>query len=280
MSSASREESTESDLDPPAAAAPNHEGSPPMVGDLDSFPSHASLARSLIDKGGHGTLSTLMPEMHPYGSLVAFAADHGGAPYLLASDLAEHSRNAGRDPRAGLFIATAETPDGTDRLAQPRVTLLGDLVAWEPPREEREAYLDRHPQARRYADFPDFRWWRLEVRRLRYIGGFGVMSWVDADSYAAAEADPVVGHADGILSHMNEDHAEACLMYARDLAGASEATAATAVGVDRYGFTLWAETPAGPQVARVAFERRLDHVSDVRTAAVDLVRRARETASD
>jgi hypothetical protein len=258
---------------------PNHQGAPPVVGDLASFPSHAALARSLTDAGGHGTLSTLTPDGHPYGSLVAFVAADDGTPYLLASELAEHSRNAHREARAGLFVAAADVPDDADRLARPRVTLLGGLAPFDASPDDRDRYLERHPQAQRYVDFPDFSWWRLHVARVRYVGGFGVMSWVDGHAFRAATADPVVNHADGILAHMNDDHADACLLYARHLAGAGDATAATAVGVDRHGFTLWAETPAGPQVARVAFGEPVDSARAVRAAAVDLVSRARQRAA-
>lgn len=256
----------------------NHEGGPPIVGDVDSFPSHASLARSLTENGGYGTLSTLTGKGYPYGSLAAFATDRG-APYLLVSDLAEHTINAKRDPRAGFFVTDDDSGAGDDLLARPRVTLLGRLVPLDPSPDLRDAYLDRHPYAKRYVDFPDFGWWRLDVEQIRYVGGFGVMSWVDADAHSRAEADPVVGHADGILAHMNEDHADACLSYARHLAGVENATSATAVGVDRYGFTLWADTAEGPQVARVAFGDPVDSSGEVRAAAVALVARVRQLGS-
>ena len=38
-------------------------------------------------------------------------------------------------------------------------------------------YRDRHPDAF-YAAFADFRLYRLDVASVRYVGGFGRMSWV------------------------------------------------------------------------------------------------------
>ena len=37
----------------------------------------------------------------------------------------------------------------------------------------------------------NFAFFRLEPTSMRYVGGFGRMSWVTADAYAAAEPDPL-----------------------------------------------------------------------------------------
>lgn len=42
---------------------------PPLAGDLDSFPSHGELARTLVSAGGVAALSTLAQSGHPYASL-------------------------------------------------------------------------------------------------------------------------------------------------------------------------------------------------------------------
>ena len=52
----------------------------------------------------------------------------------------------------------------------------------------RKTFLDRHPEASTYAGFADFGFFRLEPTHVRYVGGFGRMSWVDAKSYADAWA--------------------------------------------------------------------------------------------
>jgi len=65
------------------------------------------LARS-VDRAA---LATTLADGRPYASLVLLAWDFDGAPLLLLSDLAEHSRNLARDPRQALLI------DGTGGLA-------------------------------------------------------------------------------------------------------------------------------------------------------------------
>ena len=64
------------------------------------------------------------------------------------------------------------------------------------------------------------------------------MSWVDAAGYAAAEPDPLVDAAAGIIEHMNADHAEAQVLYCRHFAGLPDTTSASMSAVDRYGFDM------------------------------------------
>jgi hypothetical protein len=142
----------------------------------------------------------------------------------------------------------------------------------------REAFLEQQPSASYYVDFDDFAFYRLEPVALRYVGGFGRMSWVVADDYRAAEADPLAPGAAGILKHMNDDHADAVLAYAKGLAGIADATSATLTAVDRYGFELAAVTPKGPRATRLAFDEPVVTSDGVRAAMVSLVKRARSAS--
>ena len=134
--------------------------------------------------------------------------------------MAEHTQNAMRDPRASLLV-TEPVPDGADPLASGRVTLLGLLttVPEETRPLARDRYLDANPAAAYYIDFGDFTFYRLDVQSIRYVGGYGRMSWVDPADYASAEADPLVSSAAGIIEHMNADHAEAQVLFCRHFAG-------------------------------------------------------------
>ncbi|HSO35739.1 MAG TPA: DUF2470 domain-containing protein, partial [Labilithrix sp.] len=128
-----------------------------------------------------------------------------------------------------------------------------------------------------YVDFKDFAFYRLEPTSLRYVGGFGRMSWVSADDYRLAEPDPLADAATGILTHMNDDHRDSVLAYAKVLAGLTDATSATMTAVDRYGVELATITPAGPRAARLAFDAPVTTSDEVRRAMVALVKRARAT---
>ncbi|HSL60010.1 MAG TPA: DUF2470 domain-containing protein [Acidimicrobiales bacterium] len=247
---------------------------PPIAGDPSTFPSDAELARTLVATATRATLSTLTAEGYPYGSAVSYAADADGAPILLISGMAEHTVNARGDDRASVLIA-AETPPGADPLATARLTLVGRMHELPEPGSRRETYLAVHPYAGYYADFTDFSFWRLEVEQCRFVGGFGHMSWVDGRTYADAEIDPIAPVADGIITHMNEDHTEANLLYVQVLAGLHDATEASMVGIDRHGVTLRATTPGGPRMARVGFPAPLTGPDDARPAVIALLADAR-----
>ena len=245
-------------------------------------PTHAERCRTLVRKAGAATLCTIArdPAGYPYGSLVSVAIDDLGRPLFLLSSLAEHTGNLLARPEASVLIA--EAPGSHDQpLALGRVTILGSCTAVRESESKserataREIFLAQQPTAVSYVDFADFAFYRLEPTALRYVGGFGRMSWVTAEDYRAAEADPIVAASSGILRHMNDDHADAVLAYARSLAGIAEASTASMTAVDRYGFELTATTPGGPRSARLAFDEPVSTTDEVRRAMVALVKRAR-----
>ena len=185
---------------------------PAIAGDPQSFPSDAELARTLTAGQRQATLCTLTADGYPYGSVVSYAVDDAGAPLLLISELAEHTVNVRGDERVSMLVAAAAPRDG-DPLGSARLTLLGRLRRADDQAAPRGAYLERHPYAAAYADFSDFSFWRLDVEKCRFVGGFGHMSWVTADAYRAAAVDPLAEEAGAIISHMNDDHADANLLY-------------------------------------------------------------------
>jgi putative heme iron utilization protein len=253
------------------------EPSPPAPA-AGRVPSHAERCRTLLARARHGTLCTLArePKGFPFGSLVAVACDVVGRPLLLLSGLAEHTQNLRASPEASLLVAAAL--GSGDPLAYARATLIGTctLVREEADaRGARDTFLAAHPSATTYASFKDFAMYRLDPATARYVGGFGRMSWVGGDEYLAAEPDPLAAHEGGILEHMNDDHHDAVLAYARALAGIDGATRALMIAIDRYGFDLLAVTPDGERRARVSFTDDVASPDAARRALVALVQRAR-----
>ena len=123
--------------------------------------------------------------------MVTYGLDDKGCPTFFVSTMAEHTHNLDADPRASLLVVE-DTPPGADPLASGRVTLLGVAVEVSDPDERaaaRAGYLAANPAAF-YVDYGDFQCMRLTVTDVRYVGGFGRMSWVDAAAYAAARPDP------------------------------------------------------------------------------------------
>lgn len=79
-----------------------------------------------------------------------------------------------------------------------------------------------------------------------------------------------------ILSHMNEDHADAVLAYARHLGARPAATAATLAALDPEGMDLVVTEPGGDIAVRIQFSTALVDATD---AHHTLVRLAKESAA-
>jgi putative heme iron utilization protein len=239
-------------------------------------PTHAERVRTLLSLASTATLSTVSRKHagFPFGSLMPYASDAAGRPIFLISSMAMHTQNLKNDPRCSLFVAQA-APDG-DPLGAARATLVGN--ATPVPEEElpsvREAYLARHENSRYWVDFNDFSFFRLQPIDLYYVGGFGVMGWVNADEYEHAAPDPLAGAAAGILEHMNADHVDAMILLARSHAEL-EATEATMTSVDRLGFSLRLKTAAGMKGTRINFPHEVASAQDTRRELVEMVRQAR-----
>jgi putative heme iron utilization protein len=256
-----------------AHATPTADAQQPLY-DLDiATPTHAERARTMVAQLPTGTLCTVAttPAGYPYGSFVTVAFDRGH-PVFLISELAEHTKNLREDARASLLLAQG---GADDPLANSRVTLVGDCTPAADSDAARAAYLECHPNAGYYVDFKDFNFWRLEVAAVRYIGGYGRMSWVGVEDWLAAQPDPVAPFADGIIAHMNEDHADALPLYCRAFSRATDFTAVTMTGIDRYGFEMSAVTLNGPRPIRVAFAEPISTPKTARTTLVAMLRDAR-----
>ena len=141
----------------------------------------------------------------------------------------------------------------------------------------REAYLARHPRASYWVDFEDFSFWRLEVGDVYFVGGFAAMGWVEAADYRRVKPDPLADAAAGIMEHMNRDHADALVAYARFFASA-EADEATMAAVDRLGFKLQLRQGRRRWSVRVAFPRDVTTAGESREVLIEMLKQARGQA--
>lgn len=74
-----------------------------------------------------------------------------------------------------------------------------------------------------------------------------------------------------IIEHMNDDHADACLLYARRQAGLPEAQSALMIDITLSHMRLEVD---GRRV-EVAFHRRATGRDDLRAVLIEMVRQAR-----
>ncbi|SIQ20889.1 hypothetical protein SAMN05880590_102586 [Rhizobium sp. RU35A] len=132
-------------------------------------------ARKLIRSARHVPLSVLEPETgFPAVSRVLLGFDFDCTPVILVSGLAGHARALAADARCS-FLA-GESGKG-DPLAHARITVFCEAQAvtreGELHQRLRRRFLNRHPKAALYVDFPDFRFLRLVPIRAAMNGGFG-----------------------------------------------------------------------------------------------------------
>lgn len=237
-------------------------------------PTAAEEARTIAASTNTATLASLTADGDPWASFVTYGL-LGGAPVLCVSNLAEHGRNLAGDPRASLAVV-APAAEG-DPLANARITLAGHVERPEGAEHAaaREAHLAAVAAAKYYIDYSDFSLWVLRVQRVRWVGGYGRMDSTSGAEYLAAEPDPVTPHAGGAISHLNDDHADSLLAMARRLGGYPDATEATCTGADRYGLDLRLATERGVAYTRIGYPQPINSVGEMRSAAVELTRRAR-----
>src|SRR2546427_7545922 len=232
----------------------------------------ALAAKKLLREGRSGALATLMAgSSDPYCSLVNVATAADGAPLLLISKLALHTKNVLADPRVSLMID--ERKEG-DPLQGARVMLMGAAAASGDP-QARRRYLARQPEAEMFAGFADFAFYRVALERAHLVAGFGrivdlkpqdvLTETGDADELIAAEPD--------VLAHMNGDHADACRLYATKLLGAP-AGDWRCVGCDPEGLELQLDRTA----LRLPFPQRVHARGVLRDVLKQMAEEARRAA--
>src|SRR6202007_2833337 len=100
-------------------------------------------AKKLLREGRSGALATLMPGSgDPYCSLVNVATAADGAPLLLISRLAVHTKNILADARVSLMI---DERKAGDPLQGARIMLMGAAVVTSDVNARRR-YLARQPE--------------------------------------------------------------------------------------------------------------------------------------
>jgi putative heme iron utilization protein len=147
-----------------------------------------------------------------------------------------------------------------------RATILGRAVQLADKDALGPRYLRFHPQAEAYFAMHDFQFWRIEPVRVRWIGGFGRIHWVEPAEYQVANTLP----EQDILAHMNADHADSLIHYCRHVHG-KDVNQAEMIGIDPDGFDLRADQ----EHLRFDFETPVTDAAGARTALVNLAQAAR-----
>jgi len=229
-------------------------------------------AKTLLREGRSGALATLMTGSgDPYCSLVNVATTAAGAPILLISRLALHTRNILADARVSLML---EERKPGDPLEGARIMLMGTAET-SVDADVRRRYLARHPDAEMYAGFQDFAFYQVTLKGAHLVAGFGrIVDLTAADLLTdTRDAETLLAAEPEVIAHMNEDHAEACRLYAVKLLGAPDG-AWRCVGCDPEGIDLQLDRMA----RRLPFPRQVNSPGVLRQVLKQLADTARAAA--
>lgn len=209
-----------------------------------------------------GVLSTISIDVpgYPFGSVTPYCADDQGRPVIYISHIAQHTRNIIADSRVSLTVV--ENNGGSDDVqAQGRVTCIANAQPMGPDEAHaRERYFRYFPSARQYDQTHDFAFFRLELVRVRFIGGFGQIYWVEPAEFMVKNPFSAVQESQ-IIQHMNKDHSDALRHYC----GGGPAVMA---GIDADGFDV---LKSGEKL-RFTFETPIRNMEEARQALVAMAK--------
>jgi putative heme iron utilization protein len=226
-------------------------------------------AKKLMRESRSGALGTLMAGSgDPYCSLVNVATAANGAPLLLISQLAVHTKNILADPRVSLMLD--ERKEG-DPLQGARVMLMGTASKTDSA-DARRRYLAQQPEAEMFAGFGDFAFYEIKLKGAHLVAGFGrIVDLKPADLLTdLAGAEALVAAESEVIEHMNADHAETCRLYATKLLGAADGDW-RCVGCDPEGLDLQHERVG----LRLPFPQRVTQPGALRAVLKQMADQAR-----
>lgn len=230
------------------------------------------LAKSLLRRSRQGALATLMPGTgDPYCSLVNVASLPDGAPILLISRLAVHTKNVLADARVSLML---DERVAGDPLEGARIMVAGraEALSGEDAAVARRRYLAAHPSAEAFADFTDFGFFRIAPTGLHLVAGFGRIIDLKPSQFLTdmSDAADLLAAEEGAVAHMNEDHRETMNLYASKLLGAANADWRCS-GCDAEGIDMQADGAT----LRLEFPERVKNGNELRKMLVRLAGEAR-----
>ncbi|WP_046006662.1 HugZ family protein [Pseudoalteromonas rubra] len=229
-------------------------------------------ARQLLRHSTVCVMSTLSKNLagYPFGSVTPFMSDDQGRLIFYIAGIAQHSRNLTTDSRVCATIFDAA--QSGDQNEHARVTIVGDATP-VPDEEAAELLLryERHfPEAISYRQAHDFKLWRMDIKRVRYIAGFGQIFWLEADEWAQPAANWDLASEAHMVAHMNDDHQDANQLILKLVhnVDAAEVTMTTILTEGCY-------LRANDKSYYVPFDARCEDATAVRKALVRLTKAAR-----
>ncbi|NEQ96904.1 MAG: pyridoxamine 5'-phosphate oxidase [Cyanothece sp. SIO2G6] len=145
--------------------------------------------KTLLQQQSFGVLSTHSVDVagFPFGSVTPYSLTLDYHPLIYISNIAQHTQNIIADSRVALTILADTPPETpkTDPQTRPRITILGHAIPVLPDDPASDAlhqiYFNQFPDAQAILSQLGFHLYHIQPVRLRYIGGFGKICWVEPE---------------------------------------------------------------------------------------------------
>ena len=225
-------------------------------------------ARKLLLSEYQAILSTISVDVEgfPFGSVVPYCLSKQGKPVILISTIAQHTKNISADSRVSLIATESGIDDGQ---TAGRITYIGHAEKLDSEdTDSMERYYQYFPQSMDYHKTHNFDFFQIEPVRIRFIGGFGEIYWLEKDSFLMI--NPFSFEEEKSMSdHMNADHLDAMKHYchSNDI-NFDEENNPVMVGIDSEGFNL----RIGARIYRINFEEPVTTAMEVRQAMVAMAK--------
>jgi len=144
-------------------------------------------------------------EGYPFGSFITYVSDRNRTLFMYTSDIAQHTKNLKSNPKACVTLFKLDTD--YDKQNSSRLTLMGDLktVSNEELDDCQDRFIKFLPESKKYSSMHDFKFYKLVISRVRWIGGFGDIAWLNPKNWND-EKPKWSKNETMMIDHMNEDH--------------------------------------------------------------------------
>lgn len=228
-------------------------------------------ARKTLRENTYGILSTISVDVpgYPFGSVTPYALTDDCEPFILIASIAQHTKNINANSKVAL---TVQERGGQDPQTSGRLTLIGDAYPVREDDGHKPKYVRYFPNSKDYFKTHDFHFYQISLVKVRFIGGFGEIYWVEKNDFL--QKNPLAEAEAHILSHMNEDHANALRNYCKAF-GATDPAEVHMIGIDSEGFDVLADG----KFHRFEFDRPIGNSQEARERLVEMAKKAQEIVS-
>lgn len=223
--------------------------------------------RKFIKSLNSGVLSTISVELegYPFGSVVPFCLSENLEPIILISNIAQHTKNINQNSKVSLTIF--DNSKSGDIQANARVTYIGNAIS-DNSESLKNKYEKFFPQSKKYFEFHDFSIYKIILKKIRFIDGFGKIFWLTPEEFIIE--NPLKKVEDRIISHMNKDHNDSIIKYCKFYKNV-DVTNAEIIGIDSEGFDVIYDNS---NLLRFTFD---ENISNLEQAREILVKMAKES---